>query len=314
MEMDNDNLRRMIREPNFFHHCTQPYLPHGVESLGNPSLVVRAGVVFLNRCKSLEPIEYDNRWKGTPFYWIGSAAFLAHDYETAAFLYDASASEDMREVREGEHPPGRITPAIRFLLVQGDQADQAAQALTQHLQTQLDVAINDYNGRQSTIVPQLTLAEIRTHFLQRLLEARQDTTLVTAFISYFLEWHHRSGLVGLGIRSGSAEPFVLHLFKGCLLFESLLRSNPTQRQSSPDTLGDLLQTFHKELAIPAQRRDRKSRLGIDIERRDIDFQTVLAAVASADRSIATAVAMTDLTRNTLGHRLDWEVQFDKGNI
>jgi hypothetical protein len=107
MEMDDDNVHRMIREPNFFHHHTESYLPRGVESLGNPSLVVRAGVRFLNRCKSLEPVEYDNRWKGTPFYWIGSAAFLAHDYETAAFLYDASASEDVREIREGEHPRGK---------------------------------------------------------------------------------------------------------------------------------------------------------------------------------------------------------------
>jgi hypothetical protein len=163
-------------------------------------------------------------------------------------------------------------------------------------------------------VPRLTLAEIRTHFLQRLLEAQQDTTLVTAFISYFLEWHHRSGLAGLGIKSGSAEPFVLHLFKGCLLFESLLRSNPAQRQPSSNTLGDVLQTFHKDLAIPPQRRDRKSRLGIDIERRDIDFQTILSALASADRSVATTVALTDLTRNTLGHRLDWEVNFDKATF
>src|SRR5262249_41554359 len=112
MKMDDATIRRRIIESNFSHHSSHVYLTRGVTSLDNPSVVARDGINFLNRCRMLEPIEFERRYKGTPFYWIGCAAFLANDFETAAFLFDASASEDMREVREGVHPEGRITPAL----------------------------------------------------------------------------------------------------------------------------------------------------------------------------------------------------------
>ena len=147
MKMDDATIRKCIRGTNFFHHSPHVYLSQGVTSLDNPSAVVRDGINFLNRCETLEPTEFKRRYKGTPFYWIGCASFLANDFETAAFLFDASASEDMREVREGVHPEGRITPALRFLRAEGDHPDQAAQALTQHLQRQLQAAIDDYNNR-----------------------------------------------------------------------------------------------------------------------------------------------------------------------
>ena len=114
--MDNDTLREMMTDTNFFHHNPHFYLGG---SLANPSAVVRDGMNFLSRCKALEPVLYECRYKGTPFYWIGCAAFLSHDYATAAFLFDAAASEDMREERDGVHAHKRIPPALRFLRAKG---------------------------------------------------------------------------------------------------------------------------------------------------------------------------------------------------
>jgi hypothetical protein len=304
--MDNDTLREMMTDTNFFHHNPHFYLGG---SLANPSAVVRDGMNFLSRCKALEPVLYERRYKGTPFYWIGCAAFLSHDYETAAFLFDASASEDMREERDGLHSPGRMTPALRFLRAEGEKPDQAAQALTQHLQCQLQKAVDDYNSRLDASDRLLTLADIQTAFLQHSLAAQQDTTLLTAFISYFLEWHHRSELAALGIKATSAEPFVLHHFKGCVLFESLLRT----RVSNPahDTLGHFLQCLAKELGILPDRSKRMARLDIPD---DVDLPTLVALAPTTDRSIETAITITDLTRNKLGHRLDWKICFESATF
>ena len=50
----------------------------------------------LNRCLSLDASLYEELHKGTPFYWTGTAAFMLHDYRTAAFFHDAAISEDLR--------------------------------------------------------------------------------------------------------------------------------------------------------------------------------------------------------------------------
>jgi hypothetical protein len=307
--MDDATIRKSISETNFFHHSSYVYLSQG--SLDNPSAVARDGINFLSRCKALAPVEFERRYKGTPFYWIGCAAFLANDFETAAFLFDASASEDMREVREGVHPEGRITPALRFLRAEGDQPDQAAQALTRHLQRQLQASIDDYNSRPGCSHIPLTLAYIQTAFLQHTLALRQDTTLLTAFISFFLEWHHRSGLAELGIQAGSAEPFILHLFKGCVLFESLLRTKVSK--PSGDTLGLLLQSLAKDLGILSTSPARMGQIGV-VKARNTDFLTVVSLARTSDRSIATTIALTELTRNKQGHRLDWKICFDRATF
>jgi hypothetical protein len=307
--MDDAAIRKSIREDNFFHHSPHLYLSHGTTSLDNPSAVVRDGINFLHRCKALEPVEFERRYKGTPFYWIGCAAFLANDFETAAFLFDAAASEDMREVREGVHPEGRITPALRFLRAEGDQPDQAAQALTQHLQRQLQAAIDDYNNRPGRSHIPLKLSDIQTVFLQH--TPQQDTTLLTAFISFFLEWHHRSELAELGIQAGSAEPFILHLFKGCVLFESLLRTKVAK--PTGDTLGLLLQSLARDLGILSTSSARMGQIGV-VKARNTDFLTVVSLAQSNGRSIATAIALTELTRNKLGHRLDWKICFDRATF
>jgi hypothetical protein len=48
------------------------------------------GVALLHHCQELAPGAYSQIHKGTPFYWIRTAAFLKHDYEIAVFFYDAA--------------------------------------------------------------------------------------------------------------------------------------------------------------------------------------------------------------------------------
>src|SRR3970040_2396775 len=66
-------------------------------------------------------------------------------------------------------------------------------------------------------------------------------TLATAFISYFIEWDFRKDHFEYGVKQGTSEPFFSHLFRGCVLFESLLRHNPTIPTSEKNLNGMLNQ-------------------------------------------------------------------------
>jgi hypothetical protein len=76
---------------------------------------------------------------------------------------------------------------------------------------------------------------------------KHHRTLVSTFISFLAEWDYRSRLIDLS-DAGSKEPFFSHLFRGCLLFESLLKANdckpPTRRTLGKMLKHDFASEFH----------------------------------------------------------------------
>src|SRR5215469_6209513 len=116
---------------------------------------------------------------------------------------------------------------------------QAAYPIVKRITGRITELTTRYNTRRGHRT--LTLPQIRTHFLRRYLSAQQPThlrTLVTTFITFCLEWDYRAKMIELS-EAGSREPFFAHLFKGCLLFESLVKQNPSKRVKG-DTLGKIL--------------------------------------------------------------------------
>ncbi|MGA9042904.1 MAG: hypothetical protein WB421_20415 [Terriglobales bacterium] len=266
---------------------------------GNYSASFDHGFNLLRLCQSVAPEEYERVHKGTPFYWLGTAAFLKHDFETAVFFYDAAVSEDLRI---NANPDTNSTPSLRFIQVEADQPEQAARALVQETQRRLELAIENYNllsGRPVGVAP-LQLAEIRRCFLRRAVSpgGEGQRTLATAFISFLLEWDYLSALTMLRPAEGTTEPFFIHLFKGCLLFESLLKANP-KKTPSGKSLGEVLQSLSSDLGTPH-----------DINIGGIDFPAILASLPNAVDSIPIAVAYAGKVRNTVGHNLGWKAHLD----
>lgn len=156
-----------------------------------------------------------------------------------------------------------------------------------------DELLSDYNIRSGAVM--ITLDELRTRFLTQIISSQdaQKRTLITAFISFIAEWKYRARLIDL-IEHGSREPFFLHIFRGCLLFESLLKANPV-RPIPPGrhTLSYVLKETHAELGIPAK---------LDISSSDFDAEVQLLNSAT---STTDAIQMTGKIRNTLGHNFAW---------
>ena len=269
---------------------------------GSYSAALDQGLGLLQKCKQIDAEAYRHIHKGTPFYWVGTAAFLVHDYQTAVFFFDAAVSED---IRAGAHPINNSTPALRFIQIEGDHPEQAAQPLVEAMQARIEDAIAGYNsrpGRPGRAVD-LKLNQIRESFLRPAVSQGHENwrSLATALISYFLEWDYRSTLIELRSGEGTAEPFFIHLFKGCLLFESLLKANPKDAPPpGASTLGSVLHHFYSCLGIPHN-------LAIG----NTDFPTVLRDLPSADDAIPTALQFAGRVRNTVGHNLGWKAALDR---
>jgi len=256
---------------------------------------------LIHYCLSTDENAYRTIHKGAAYYWLGTFAFLANDYESATFFYDAAVAEDLRA---GNNPANNLTPASGFILLQNDPPDHLAIPLINAARNRIEELITNYNARpgRPAGVGAITLNEIRERFLRPAISPGGEhwRSLATAFISFCLEWDYRNELFDLRPGPGTAEPFFLHLFKGCVLFESLLKGNPRQGIPAHSNLGSVLQNLHVHLGIP-----NNIRIG------GIDFPTILRDLAGADDSIQTAILFTGRIRNTVGHDLGWVVQIDK---
>jgi hypothetical protein len=266
----------------------ESYFPYLTQiNAGLHSQAISDGLKLLSEVRRFVPNEYEKTHKGTPFYLLGIAAFLSHDFQTATFFFDAAVSEDLRN-----NPAKTDTPALLFAQLDDNNLIQAALPIVQIAVAEINIAIDNYNGRGGS--RNLTFADLRDHFLRRVLNANQPhlRTLTTTFISFFFEWDYRSGMIDLS-KVGSREPFFMHLFKGCLLFESLLKENPKKRPTKP-TLGPILKSdLYVELSIPAS-----------LTYSSVPFDTIVQSLASGQPIDAT-IQCTVRTRNTLGHNLFW---------
>ncbi|MBI5564319.1 MAG: hypothetical protein HY870_05460 [Chloroflexi bacterium] len=271
---------------------------------GNPGAGVKQGSYLLNECLKIDPVAYRDIHKGDAFYWLGIGSFLVHDVEIGTFFFDAAVSEDLHAHAD---PDSDSTPAFRFILLQGEEPKQAAQELVQQAQARVQDLIDNYNtrsGAKNTPTP-FSIADLRRRFLRRAVQANGEKwrSLVTAFISFILEWDYRNALFDLRPGGGTAEPFFLHLFKGCVLFESLLKTNPSSDiQDKEAPLARVINCLYSQL-------DFRAPLNFDPKRAKLP--DVVTALASIDESVQTAFQYTEKVRNTIGHNLSWDVEIDK---
>jgi hypothetical protein len=220
---------------------------------------------------------------------MGYSAYASHDYSTASLMFDAAVAEDLRRFGATADKP-----ALLFMRLENKDQDVLASKIIRDLIQVMEDLLRDYNTRLGAV--NVTLDDVRTHFLQPVISSPDvhKRAMVTAFISFVAEWGYRSRLIEL-VENGSREPFFLHLFRGCLLFESLLKESVRRPRTVQETLGNAIQRLHRELGVPNNL----------VIRADLFDRDVLSQVTST-LTIAQTVELTGKSRNTLGHTLVWE--------
>ncbi len=174
---------------------------------GQFSRAVDDGLSLLKHIKQFEPKKYLTEPKGTPFYWLGIAAFASHDYQTATFFFDAAVSEDLIH-----HRGDKNQPALLFMRLDENLAEQAALPIVHKIVARLEDAIDDYKARLDSDA--LTMGDVREYFLNHLNHPTRPNlrSLTTTFVSFVAEWDYRESMIDLS-QEGSKEPFFTHLFR-----------------------------------------------------------------------------------------------------
>jgi hypothetical protein len=251
------------------------------------SKAVEAALDFLAERKAADSAQYTADHKGSPFYVLGYAAFASHDYPSASLYFDAAVAADLTYHR-GNHN----TSALRFMQLLTDEGEPLlARNNIAAMIVSTEKLLDDYRNRPGA--QPITLNEIRNRFLCKIITtgAAPQRALVTALLSFVAEWPYRAKQIEL-VEAGSREPFFLHILRGCILFESLLKAAPGTPRLN--TLGSALHHHATTLAInPA-----------NIATSETDFNNVLVSLRLL-MPMEDTINTCAKSRNTVGHNLVW---------
>jgi tetratricopeptide (TPR) repeat protein len=259
---------------------------------------------LLRACKSIDVTAFTKIPKGHPYYFIGISSYLLDDFQTAIYFFDAAVTEDLKA---GVEPKTNPSPATRFLMLDGESDKQAAKKLTQDAQVKVDRALKYYVNdlTKDASIRILNLNDLCNDFIYYALITTGKPglrTLVTAFITFCIEWDFRNQHFDYGVGKGTSEPFFLHLFRGCVLFESLVKLNPTNKPTK-NTLVPMLNDLCSVLKIDEIKGKGK---GQAYELRDLFDE-----LQKYKKTISEAVKITAIARNTIGHDLGWNININQ---
>lgn len=231
------------------------------------------------------PKKYREIHKGTPFFFLAWLAFDVRAYEKALTFLDAAISEDARI-----DPAGwRERPGGRFLRLDSDPHHVGRRTISA-LRERLVDELGRFKGATGVSIK---LEHFLARFPTQLLSTPNSRTIISAFYVFILEADEVAEQ--LAIRSsggGSTGPALSLLFRGGVLFESLLK----QLYPGHQTLGGILKD-------PAFQRDFPGTYATSAR----SLAEVLAAVN--DNSYQTAFSTSARLRNTTGHNLVWDDVF-----
>ena len=276
-------------------------------SFGLPTLLshspvsqIAAWEYVLQVLRSANRAKYEAIHKGTPFYFMGVASYLTGDFERALFYMDCAVSEDLRlhGARWSQVPSGL------FLRLDDIPDAQFAKPLVRQTREFFESWCKKVGVEGGT---GLTIESYRVKFVDHAMSAEAPLrSAVTAFLSFLLE--ARARLIQLELApaaEGTGEPFFLHLFKGGLLFETLLKLSTLGKSVSKAKpkcmLNDLLSdnTLRTALGFPG------GITGFGASTFDDVLTAVLADATSARPFVERAVRATWGIRNSTGHNLAW---------
>ncbi len=234
---------------------------------------------LLTRLREVDVDKFLRVHKGTPLYFLSWLAFDLHQFEAGLQHLDAAIAEDKRLGEDWCSKPG-----AQFVLLNENigSARRTIESLSQRVEKEL--------LRFSATYHELSRGTLVQKFAEPLLRQGR-LALVAGFYGFLLEFDDR--VREIEMRSspvlGSYQPLYIHLFKGGLLLETLLK---TAIPGATGTLGHLFQDCN----------EFEQRIGF----RPGSIQTVPIQTLCTDARTITpssAFQTTGRLRNTMGHSL-----------
>ncbi|HGJ64456.1 TPA: hypothetical protein ENS27_03595 [bacterium] len=249
----------------------------------------------------LEELKKDNEknyyklHKGTSFYVMSWIAFDLEQYEKAMFYMDAAIAEDIDFVKD-QWPS---LPMGKMLTFQpGGAGDRTTNEIAEHLNELID----EYN---SVTKSKITLEKFINSFVIPFVNQDiKNRSVITAFYSFLLEYTTISSLIKLrSDQGGTIEPIITHLFKGGLIFESLLKY-AAQKNGYKNDLKNNKKTQKKPTEIKTLGQFNYSK---DFRKTYCDFDLQVSDIRKllefSLKEMKDAFGVTYKLRNETGHDL-----------
>lgn len=244
---------------------------------------------ILSQINRVDPERYATMHKGTPFYMMGWLAYEMKDYERGVFYMDAALSEDFNNAG----PNWMALPAASFLFLDETNKGAAAHEITVQMRKEVIFQLERFSKNAGDPLYANTLIN---QFYKPQAKDSAYRSILTSMLTFLLEG--RDLRLNLKLRSsygGTLEPFLTHLFKGGLIFESLLKR---KYGTAGRTLGNYLAAAKTDLHLNCQLYKRKDPYQFE------ELPSLMQDWKNAEfqeRTVATAYAV----RNTSGHNLAW---------
>lgn len=270
---------------------------------GLPKYAIESIFKTFNELKEIDSQVFHEFHKGNPYYYLGISYFMVQDYASAVYFINAAAKEDLELKPEANYK----SPAIWFIELDSKPEKQAGRFIVSQAEKEMKKLLESYEKiiiNSSVNIKILTLPLLRAKLLSKAVnkEKQEYQTIATTLISYVLEYNNRIETLRILDSLESIEPFVFHLFKGCVLLESIIRENPNKNEkfTSDDTLGDLIQKVYEELEIPH-----------NISFKAKNLQEIINSLPNQELALKDTFSISGRVRNKTGHSLEWKIKINE---
>lgn len=266
---------------------------------------------IIDSLQTADNVKYGQMHKGTPYFFISWLAFTIKDFEKAIFYMDSAISEDIRVASFTPNPNDwQTTPAAKFLLLDPNQPEVAARSIMNIITSKFQQELTMFNTNSGA---NLDIARYRNNFVTPNIQEASFRSIISGLYVFIMEYADRTNMIRLkSSEGGSIEPFLTHLFRGCLIFESLLK---TEYGGINNTLGGYLSGSR---ALANLEIGQGSYAGNPLYRRDqplggYTLPIVLGLLPNwrHEDYKEKIIAIVYGIRNTTGHDLSWPVTFDE---
>ncbi len=284
---DHDAERRLLFESPLY--LPGRHLDPSTNRPLQPHVSLDTYARVMGQLQKADPSRYAIMHKGTPFYLMGWLDYDIGDYERGVFYMDAALSEDVRN-----NPKWDRTPAAAFIFLDHTNREAAARDVTIQIRAEISRQLERFSRLSGTV---LSVDNFVTRFVTPHAADPTHRSIVTALLTFVLEGHNRQEMIIIrSAHGGSLEPFLVHLFKGGLVFESILKR---LYGAAGKTLAAYLAAGAGDLSLTKSLYAKHDPYALD------DLPKLLGAWRSEafqERSVAIAYAV----RNTSGHDLGWQ--------
>ncbi|PKL30768.1 hypothetical protein CVV43_05430 [Candidatus Saccharibacteria bacterium HGW-Saccharibacteria-1] len=248
----------------------------------------------LGICKKEDKDKYMVAHKGTAFFFCALSLFDLKYFESSIFYFTAALAEDRRRSGSVTLVDYIFTPAGQILSL--NHSGKWARFTTDFIDA-VRYFIEKFNTQYGT---SHSIEDFVQKFVHPMLEDERYS-IITSFYSFILDYKEKDRNLRLaGGAIDSTEPILVNLFKGALIFETILKHYYPRDDSGIriTTLG----RFSKNSNFVADFS------GVKLSIYTNALQDILDDIV--DYSTKTTLETTARIRNTTGHKLTWDNVFE----